>query len=140
VLLDKFSYPNAYLIAHSAKDLHSLVVGTFRWCRVINRPVLTKADTGEDWATVPRAITNRDDVREVQAEESGYILRTLTRDINSDFAHGFNRQRIQSARLQAGTLRVEPITSELPQPSFRHLAAAGVASAEKQDITHGKPP
>jgi hypothetical protein len=140
VFLNEIAYPRANFVANPAKDLHSLIVGTFRLCRVIDRPVLTKADAGEDRAAVPRPIANRDDVREMLAEKSDYIFGMLTRNINSDFGHGFHGQWVQNAWLQPGALRIESVASEVPQVSFGHLAAAGVAGAEKQDVTHGKGP
>jgi len=85
-----------------------------------------------------RPVANRDDVRKMLAEEPDHVLGMLTGNINSNFAHGFNGQRIQSAWFEPGALRVESVTSEMPQVSFGHLAAAGVAGAEKQDVRHGK--
>jgi hypothetical protein len=92
--LNKIANPSANFVADSAKDLHSLVVGTFRSCRIIDRPMLAKADSGEDRAAISRAIADSDDVREMLAEETDYILGALTGNINSDFAHGLHGQWI----------------------------------------------
>jgi hypothetical protein len=70
--LNKIANPSANFVADSAKDLYSLVVGTFRLCRIIDRPMLAKADAGEDRAAVSRAIADSDDMREMPAEETDY--------------------------------------------------------------------
>jgi hypothetical protein len=75
----------------------------------------------------------------VLAEEGDDIFRTLARDVDADFAHGFDGERMDEARLKTCAERMEAIPGKMPQPSLGHLAAAGVAGAEKEHVRHGSP-
>ena len=92
--LNKIANPSANFVADSAKDLHSLVVGTFRLYRIIDRPMLAKADAGE--------IGQRSRARsqtvmicgKCRPRKPTTILGALTENIHSDFTHGLHGQRI----------------------------------------------
>ena len=49
-------------------------------------------------------------------------------------AQGADRKRIDAVRLDAGRMRFENVRFQGSRPSFGHLAAAGIAGAEEQDL------
>jgi len=55
-------------------------------------------------------------------------------NIDPDLAHGFDRQRVYDARVQAAALRFKFVAADLIEPRFRHLAAKAVVYANEQDL------
>jgi hypothetical protein len=83
--------------------------------------------------------TYGDDVGEKQTclEDIEHSLRFLFRDIDADFAHHFDRERIQRAGLKACALRFKEIAATCVEKSFRHLAPRAVVHAdEKNALSH----
>ena len=60
-------------------------------------------------------------------------LAAVCRDIDADFSHDLDRERIQAVRFDAGAERLDVVAEQVPAQPFRHLAAAGIPGAEKQD-------
>jgi len=53
-----------------------------------------------------------------------YILRSVIRDIDSDFSHHFHASRMQAFGLSTRAVHVKSITRHTPKQSLRHLAAS----------------
>ena len=58
----------------------------------------------------------------------------MGRDIDPHFGHDLDGERIQFLRGDAGRVGFEVIAELISRQAFRHLAAAGVARAEKKDF------
>ena len=59
-------------------------------------------------------------------------------DIQADFAHGFDDDRIERAGRQSGTVGFKPVAAKVIEPRFGHLAAGAVVDADEQDfLFHG---
>ncbi len=62
-----------------------------------------------------------------------HVLGTMTGDIDADFRHHFNRQRMNvSHRFGSGALYIQQVPGSLPQNTFRHVTTTGVSRAENQ--------
>lgn len=62
------------------------------------------------------------------------MLRSMVADINPEFGHCQNRARIDSVGRRSRRAGLESVDCHGTQQSFSHLATAGVARAEKQDL------
>src|SRR5438477_13155909 len=60
-----------------------------------------------------------------------YALRFLAGDIDSDFFHGFDRERVERAGLESCAVRFEIIGTSEIQKRFRHLAAGAVVNTNE---------
>jgi len=60
-----------------------------------------------------------------------YALRCLAGDIDSDFLHGFDRERVERPGLEACAMRFEVIGTSEIQKRFRYLAARAVVNTDE---------
>ncbi len=95
----------------------------------------TLGDAGKYRTAVgARLITDGDDVWEKlpALENIEDALRFLFGNIDADFAHRFDRDRIERAGFKSGAVRIELPATKTVQPRLGHLAAGAVMNANKQ--------
>lgn len=78
---------------------------------------------GKNWAASLRVITDGDNVGDVLAQKRHDILRLLPGDVDADFAHGLDGERIQPIRIDAGAEGLVLIAGGVTEIAFCHLAA-----------------
>ena len=61
-------------------------------------------------------------------------LRLLLRDIDPNFPHYFDDERIDRAGFEPGALRFKVIAANGVEPRFRHLAPRAVMNANEEDF------
>src|SRR5688572_31220136 len=61
-------------------------------------------------------------------------LRFLFGNIDPDFLHRFDHERIQRSRLEAGALGVEKVAAKMIEPRLGHLAAGAVVNADEKNV------
>ena len=59
-------------------------------------------------------------------------LRFISRNIHADFAHRFDRERIERAGFKSGAVRIELPGTKTVQPRLGHLATGAVMNANEQ--------
>jgi hypothetical protein len=115
------------LITYSAEDLQAIRIGALCIGRIIKTPMQLDVPSGIRRARCVGVITDRNDVVEMSSLEFGNVLRAMTRDIDSQLSHHLNSSWIHTNRVGPRTQNLKLAFSEVAQPSFRHLTAAGVA-------------
>jgi hypothetical protein len=73
-------------------------------------------------------------VIEGDVPQFGNVFGSLAGNINARLGHDTDRIRVQAMRLDPGRVRLDRVALESPRPAFSHLAAAGIARAEKEDF------
>lgn len=94
---------------------------------------MNRFGAGKDRAVLLGTIADRNDVIEFVIYESGYVLRGVLRDIDSDFVHDLDASRVHALGLSTGTVHFKPIARHLAKQSLRHLAASRIAGAQEQN-------
>jgi hypothetical protein len=107
---------------HTPEHRQAFLLRSLLCRRVIEAPVQELESARKDGAPFPGVLANRNDVRNVLSQEAGHVLGFLMRDVNSNFSHGFYRQRIQPPRLDAAAESFEAIARHVPEVALGHLA------------------
>ena len=84
----------------------------------------------ENGAVFGGGIANGDDRVEVLTVEFGNGFRTMMGNINADFPHGFDGQRIDAHGFCTRAANLIGIANEMAKKALGHLAASGIAGAE----------
>lgn len=86
------------------------------------------------------SVTNRDDIMEVLAAfmKIEDTLCLVPGNVYSHFSHHPDRQRVQGSFFQSGTCGLKPVTGQVVQEGFSHLAAGGIVDTyeQKGDLLH----
>jgi hypothetical protein len=78
-------------------------------------------------------IANSQDVVELLIGELGHRLRVVTGNIDSNLPHCLNGLGANLSGMRSSTGDLESISCIMPEQTFRHLAARGIARTENQD-------
>lgn len=100
--------------------------------RIIESNVNYFGLAGKNRAMLVRMSANSDDVIELNRAKLRDCLGVLAGDVYARFRHDLDGMRIHSVLREAGGIRLDNLRFQMPRPAFRHLAATGVAGAEKQ--------
>ena len=84
-------------------------------------------------AKLPCMIADGDDAADFLTGEFSDVFRALTRDVDADFFHDFNSQRIQAGGRDTCADDIVLIARQVPEQRLRHLAAGGVAGTKKKN-------
>lgn len=118
------------LIADASKDAAFLVVGARCVGGIIEAPMQLVRGAREGGAGVAGVVAHGDDIIERLTDEFLQRLRVLPGDVDADFPHGFDGQRMDVAGgFGPGAEDLEVITAQFSEPSLGHVTAAGIARA-----------
>ncbi len=79
-------------------------------------------------------IANRNNVVELLVKKLVQALGFLVSDVDSKFIHHLDRTRVQTFRIGSCTRNIVSVAGQLPQDGLGHLAACGIAGANKEDL------
>ena len=131
---DEKPQPSLDFIADASKDFHLFFVAAGRVRRVIKTPMQLLVGAGEIRTRLLRVVANRDDEIKRLASKLSERLGPVPGNIFAEFLHDRNRERMDvPGRLRTRAENLEAVAGQLPENAFRHMAAAGVTSTEKQD-------
>jgi hypothetical protein len=102
--------------------------------RIWKTPVQPLGHTGKNRAAFSAGfVADRDHVSEQLAgfEDVEHGLSLILRNINPDFAHRFDGQRVERSRLQPSAVRFELTAANLVKKRLRHLAAGAVVNTDE---------
>ncbi len=78
------------------------------------------------------AVAHRNDIMEWLVDELAKVLRLLGADVNAQLGHDADRQRMNLARLAAGTEYRQAMLAALAQNALGHLRAGAVVGAQEE--------
>ena len=81
-------------------------------------------------------IAHRHDAGELRAtgKHLGHALGSRPGNIDAHFLHGFDHQRIEHARLEAGAVGLVAALAHLIHECLRHLTAGAIVNTDEQDL------
>ena len=129
--------PGVYLVANVTCSLESFFVRTDEFRRIIERPMKTLRDAGEDRTTLRLSFAaNGNDVIEhlTGFPYIGNALRPVVRNVDSNLLKRFDDERIDCAWFQSGAMCLEEFAADLIQQRSSHLAARAVMNADEQNL------
>jgi len=91
--------------------------------RIGKAPVKVNASSGKDRTDFAGSIADGDDVIERFPPEFLDRFRAMMGDVHTRFSHYFARQRVQAGRVCSRASREKPISRQMVEPPFGHLAA-----------------
>jgi hypothetical protein len=110
-------------------------LGVFRQARRIVEPgVHNLRLAGENGARLVRVVADRHDIIKVVRRQFGDGLGPVAGDVYACLGHDLHRPRIQTMSFDASREGLDRVAFQCACPAFGHLAAAGIAGAEKQDF------
>ena len=122
----------ADFVADAAEDAHLLFVVALRLCGVIETPVELMGCAGEIRARFARVVANRDHIIELLLRKRVHGFGFVFGDVDTGFTHSPDGEWMDvTRRFRARAEDLEPIARERTQETFRHVAAAGIARAQK---------
>ena len=124
---------SSQLVSDTAKERQPFFLRSLELGGIIEASVNSNRSTREDWAAFLRVITNCQDIVERLTCEFVHTLRSVTRDINAQFAHNGDRLGPDPTRPRACAEHLEVVARAAPQQTFRHLASRGIPGAENKD-------
>ena len=114
----------------SASFGHELVEDTFA------QLVMCKAPASILSIENCRVVADRDDVVELHVRQLVDMLAALRRDIDAGLGHDGYSVGVHAVRSDAGRVGFDCVRLQVTGPTLGHLAAAGVARGEKEDLQH----
>ena len=90
--------------------------------------------TGEDRAGLPCVIANGHNEIEGDVEDFADFFGRLLRNIDSGFGHDSNRPWVEPMGFDPRRIWIDVLGPQSSGKALRHLAATGVARAEKEDL------
>src|ERR1044071_665776 len=127
--------PGLNLVPHPAKHLHLFLIRTWGVGGIVEGPVKTLDGPGKDRAGVVGFAADGDHGVDRMREELLQALGHVPPDVDSDFRHGPDGQRMNEASgLGTGAVRLEDVARRRPEDPFGHLAAAGIAGAKDKHL------
>ena len=108
--------------------------------RIIEAGMDDTGSAGKERAVFMSVSTNGYHIIKIQRRQFRDQFGFLCGNIHSGLRHHLNGVRIQSMFFDAGGKNFHHIIFQGARPAFRHLAAAAVAGAEKQDFHHKRIP
>jgi len=87
----------ADFVTHAAEDGHLFFVGAFGVGGIVEAPVVAIHLTGEHGAHLICIAADSDDGLHVLGEELIEVLRVMRRDVDADFLHGCDGERVDVA-------------------------------------------
>jgi hypothetical protein len=123
-LFDEPTNPLANFVSNLPEESKAVLVWACEHPGVLDRPVLAVRLTREDRTGSLRRIAHRDHKREVLPVVLRHMLRSLLRDVDSDFAHDADGIVVDVTGKYSSTVRLKAIWCQMTQPSLSHLAAA----------------
>src|SRR3989442_540490 len=127
------------LVGPPPKDGQPLLVAAPRGRRIVEAPVQPRARGRERRTGLVGAVTHGDHVVPPLAEKAIERFRGVPAQVDADLRHRACRERVDAARLGAGTRHLEPIARQAAEQPLRHLAAGGIVGAEKEYARHAHP-
>jgi hypothetical protein len=135
--LQALSHGPANLVANTAK-LPQAFCGRARGVRwIVEGPVLLSRRVGKDRAIAVGVAADGNHEVEGLGDKLVERLAGVSADVDADFRHRLDRQRIDASRSDAGAMNVPPLTGVIPPEALRHLRPAGVTGAEYQHSLSG---
>jgi len=118
------------LAADTSKDAAFLVVGARRVGGIIETPMQLVGGAREGRAGVAGVVAHGDDTIEWFARRFLQRLRVVPGDVDADFPHGVDGQRMHIAGgLGPGAEDIEVVATQFSEPTLGHLTPAGIAGA-----------
>jgi len=127
----------ADFIAHSAVVRERFFLGLCvlsKARRIVETDVNDFCVSGEYRAGFVGVVADGDDVIEGDGGERVDVLGLAAGDIDAGFGHCPHGSGVHAVGIDAGGIRLDHVALEESGPAFGHLAAAGIASAEKEDF------
>lgn len=122
------------LVADAAKDdqLRFFIAG--RMGRVIESPMVAPHLPRIHRTGLVGVAAYGDDGVHILVQKVIHVLRGVRADIDADFGHGFDGERVNIARgIRSGAMDIEQVTGGLSKQAFGHVATAGVSGAENEN-------
>jgi hypothetical protein len=126
------------LVADSAEGGEDLLFGSCGFVGVVEAPEVALALAGEGGADLVDVATDGDDGVDVLVEEFVCAFGSVFGNVEAELGDDVDGERVHAARwVRAGAVNFGFVTDGMLQDGFGHLAAAGVASAEDEDLGCG---
>lgn len=120
------------LIPHRPKGLAPF----FSWCqygsRIFEAPMKETPRVGPTGTRLLGPIAHGNHIVERLVDKFIHSLRPLCGNIDTQLLHGRHRAGVETDGMRSGTRDVIPISGQMAQQPFRHLAAGGITRTEKQ--------
>ena len=78
-------------------------------------------------------IADGDNEVEIDTRQLADVFRAVTGDVDARLEHHPDGSRIEPTRFHTGGIRFDDVPFQRPRPPFRHLAAARVSRAKKEN-------
>ena len=118
------------VVADAAKDAEFLIVGAGGCGGVGDAPVNALGSAGTDRALLGGVIADGDYSIEALSIEFGNGLRAIRRDVDTNFVHGFDGERMNiTAGVAPRAIRLDDTTADMAKKPLSHLAAYAIAGA-----------
>src|SRR4051812_15635565 len=102
--------------------------------RVVKPPVMPIHLPRKDWTRLISVAADSDNRLNWLLQKIVYVLRAMSGDINANFLHDLNRERMDVAgRIRPGALHIQNISGSGAQYPFGQMAPAGIPRAEDQN-------
>jgi len=89
---------------------------------------------GKEGAGLAGMVADGDDRIEGDVAQLVKVFRAVAGDIDPGLGHDLDGDWVETMNFDPGGPDFDPVALEGPGPAFGHLAAAGVAGAEKEDF------
>ena len=121
-------------IPHAAENFEFGCIRPGSLRRIVEAPMMPVDLAWKHRTRLVRIAADRDDRFHFLREKFVQMFRVMLGNIQADFPHHLNRERMHVARrIRAGALDVEAVSERVAQNSLREMAATGVAGAKNQN-------
>jgi len=111
----------AQLVSHTAEQSEPLFFGAGKGRRVLKIVMQFLRLAKVHWASFAGVVANSNNVVELLCSKFLDVLRTMSANVNADFAHNGDRFRADEAGVGARAFYFEALSVIVPQQTFGHL-------------------
>ena len=125
------------LVPHTsvvAQGLFGIAFPGSEFRRIVETHVNDLRVAGEYGAGLMGVAADGHDVVERNAAEVGQCLARVVGDVHPGLGHDFDRMGVQPVGFDASRVRLDDIALEAARPPLGHLASAGIAGTQEQDL------
>ena len=125
----------AYLVPDAAELLQHLLLTAYGVGGIIEAPVMAIQLPGKDGAHLVGVATDSDDGRNLAVEKCVHVLRCVGGNVDADLLQHLDRLRVDKAGgVRTRAVHVDEVAGGGTEDAFSHVAAAGISSAEDEDV------